>query len=65
VYNIRLSLRKAVLHRSTNVHTAAQSHRPLRSAVTNHLSLAVFGLLTIDLLLFVLLILRILETRGG
>lgn len=58
MYNIRLSLRKATLHRQQRIRAATQS------PVTYHLSLAVIGLIGLDLLLFALLILRILETRG-
>lgn len=56
MYNNRLSLSKIQAHRA-----------PTRSLVPSIQSLAVPGLvtlLTIDLLLFALLILRILEIRG-
>lgn len=74
MYNIRLSLRKAALHRT--ITDASRQPSPSPTAVPQRLlgrgargegllPTGLATLLTIDTLLFALLILRILETRGG
>lgn len=67
MYNIRLSLRKLALHRTNTVASRLRSPSPVlgRGARGEGLLFpGIFTLITIDLLLFALLILRILETRG-
>lgn len=66
MYNIRLSLKKAALHR-TNTARAANSPLPAFSRGEGWggvLRPGLATLLTVDLLLFALVIIRILEARG-